>query len=78
MATTPEMTTAEMTRSFTWTRLIAQLLIAVVLFVVANVVTYETSGFFRKEHEYQRSWLELPGITMRSSSSREIRISPCR
>src|SRR3954467_6996586 len=52
--TTVEMTTVEMTRSFSWTRLIAQLLIAVVLFVVANVVTYETSGFFEKEHEYQQ------------------------
>jgi len=54
MATTPEMTTVEMTRAFSWTRLIAQLSIAVVLFVVANVVTYETSGFFEKEHEYQQ------------------------
>jgi hypothetical protein len=47
-------TTAEMTRSFSWMRLISQLLIAVVLFVAANVVTYETSGFFQKEHEYQQ------------------------
>ena len=54
MATTPDITTVEMTRSFSWTRLISQLLIAVVLFVAANVVTYETSGFFRKEHEYQQ------------------------
>jgi hypothetical protein len=48
------MTTVEMTRSFSWARLISQLLIAVVLFVAANVVTYETSGFFQKEHEYQQ------------------------
>ena len=54
MATTPDMTTVEMTRSFSWARLISQLLIAVLLFVAANVVTYETSGFFQKEHEYQQ------------------------
>jgi hypothetical protein len=47
-------TTVEMTRSFTWMRLTTQLVIAVVLFVVANVVTYETSGFYQKEHEYQQ------------------------
>ncbi len=50
----PDITTVEMTRSFSWTRLISQLLIAVLLFVAANVVTYETSGFFQKEHEYQQ------------------------
>jgi hypothetical protein len=54
MATTPDMTTVEMTRSFSWAHLISQLLIAVLLFVVANIVTYETSGFFQKEHEYQQ------------------------
>jgi hypothetical protein len=54
MATTPDITTVEMPRSFSWTRLISQLLIAVVLFVAANVVTYETSGFFQKEHEYRQ------------------------
>jgi hypothetical protein len=43
-----------MTRSFSWARLVSQLLLAVVLFVAANVVTYETSGFFQKEHEYQQ------------------------
>jgi hypothetical protein len=43
-----------MTRSFSWARLISQLLLAVLLFVAANVVTYETSGFFQKEHEYQQ------------------------
>ncbi|MBS0419171.1 MAG: hypothetical protein JSR66_15785 [Proteobacteria bacterium] len=53
MATTPDIATVAMTRSFSWTRLISQLLVAVLLFVVANVVTYETSGFFQKEHEYQ-------------------------
>ena len=54
MATTPDLTTVEMTRSFSWTRLISQLLIAVLLFAVANVVTYQMSGFFQKEHEYQQ------------------------
>jgi hypothetical protein len=48
------MTTVEMTRSLSWARLISQLLIAVLLFIVANIVTYETSGFFQKEHEYQQ------------------------
>jgi hypothetical protein len=48
------MTTLETTRSFSWARLISQLLIAVLLFVAANVVTYETSGFFQKENEYQK------------------------
>jgi len=54
MSTTSDSTTVEMTRSFSWARLISQLLIAVLLFVVANVVTYELSGFFQKEHEYQQ------------------------
>ena len=54
MATTSDITAVEMTRSFSWARLISQLLLAVLLFVVANVVTYETSGFFQKEHEYQQ------------------------
>jgi hypothetical protein len=54
MATSSDITSVEMTRSFSWARLISQLLIAVVLFVAANVVTYETSGFFQKEHEYQQ------------------------
>jgi hypothetical protein len=48
------MATVAITRSFSWTRLISQLLIAVLLFVAANVITYETSGFFQKEHEYQQ------------------------
>jgi hypothetical protein len=47
-------TTVEMTRSFSWLRLISQLVIAVALFAVANVFTYETSGFFQKEHDYQQ------------------------
>jgi hypothetical protein len=60
MATTPDITPVEMARSFSWTRLISQLLIAVLLFVAANVVTYETSGFFQKEHDYQQV---VEGIT---------------
>ena len=51
---TSDITAVEMTRSYTWTRLISQLLIAVLLFVAANVITYETSGFYQKEHEYQQ------------------------
>lgn len=54
MSTASDITAVEMTRSFSWTRLILQLLMAVVSFVAANVVTYETSGFFRKEHDYQQ------------------------
>jgi hypothetical protein len=54
MATTSDITTVEMTRPSSWTRLVSQLSIAVLLFVVANVVTYESSGFFQKEHEYQQ------------------------
>ena len=53
MASSPDITTVDIIRSFSWSRLISQLLIAVLLFVAANVVTYETSGFFQKEHEYQ-------------------------
>jgi len=60
MATAPDITSAEMIRSFSWTRLISQLLVAALLFVAANVVTYETSGFFQKEHEYQQV---VAGIT---------------
>jgi hypothetical protein len=51
---TPDITTVEMTRSFSWMRLISQCVIAVLLFVAANIFTYETSGFFQKEHEYTR------------------------
>jgi hypothetical protein len=43
-----------MTRSLSWVRLFSQLLIAVILFVTANVVTWQTSGFFQKEREYQQ------------------------
>jgi hypothetical protein len=41
-----------MTRSFSWTRLLLQSVIALLLFAAANVYTYETSGFFQREHQY--------------------------
>jgi hypothetical protein len=49
---TPDITSVAMTRSFSWLRLISQGVIALLLFVAANVFTYETSGFFQKEHDY--------------------------
>jgi hypothetical protein len=49
---TPDITTVQMTRSFSWMRLFSQCVIALLLFVAANVYTYETSGFFQREHEY--------------------------
>lgn len=51
---TPDITSVEMTRSFSWMRLISRSVIGVLLFVAANVYTYETSGFFQKEHDYTR------------------------
>ena len=48
----PDITTVEMTRSFSWMRLFSQCLVAFLLFVAANVYTYETSGFFQREQEY--------------------------
>jgi hypothetical protein len=48
----PDITTVEMTRSFSWMRLFSQCLVAVLLFVAGNVYTYETSGFFQRAHEY--------------------------
>jgi hypothetical protein len=48
----PEITTVEMTRSFSWVRLFSQCLLALLLFIAANVCTYETSGFFQREREY--------------------------
>ena len=49
----PDITAARMTRSFSWLRLCSQCLVAVLLFVAANVYTYETTGFFQREREYQ-------------------------
>jgi hypothetical protein len=51
---TPEITTLEITRSFSWVRLISRSVIAVLLFVAANVLTYQASGFFQREQEYTR------------------------
>jgi hypothetical protein len=48
----PDITAAGMTRSFSWLRLCSQCVVALLLFVAANVYTYETSGFFQREHEY--------------------------
>jgi hypothetical protein len=56
---TPDVTTVEMTRSFSWMRLISQCVIAALLFVAANVVTYETSGFYQKEHAYTQQVADI-------------------
>src|SRR6266581_2968520 len=48
----PDITTIEMTRSFSWLRLFSQCLVAVLLFVAGNVYTYETSAFFQRERGY--------------------------
>jgi hypothetical protein len=49
---TPEITSVQMTRSLSWMRLVSNCVIALLLFVAANVYTYETSGFFQREREY--------------------------
>jgi hypothetical protein len=48
----PDITAIELTRSSSWTRLFSRGVIAVLVFVAANVGTYETSGFFQREHDY--------------------------
>ena len=48
----PDITTVQLTRSFSWLRLFSQCLVAVLLFVAGNVYTYETSGFFQRQREY--------------------------
>lgn len=48
----PDITAARMTRSFTWLRLCSQCLVALLLFVAANVYTCQTTGFFQREREY--------------------------
>src|SRR5438309_123574 len=48
----PDITTVEMARSFSWMRLFSRCLVALLLFVAANVYTYETSAFFQRERAY--------------------------
>jgi len=48
-----------MTRPFTWRRLCAQCAIGLILFVVANVYTFETSYFFARERAY---WAQMSDI----------------
>ncbi|MFL6604134.1 MAG: hypothetical protein ACJ8R9_22780 [Steroidobacteraceae bacterium] len=45
-------TTLQLTRPFSWLRLLSHCLVAVLLFVAANVYTYEVSGFFERERLY--------------------------
>jgi hypothetical protein len=49
---TPEITSVQMTRSLSWVRLLSNTGIALLVFIAANVYTYETSGFFQREREY--------------------------
>jgi hypothetical protein len=51
----PDITTVQMTRSFSWLRLLSQCLVAVLLFAAANVYTYETSGFFERDQKYSEA-----------------------
>jgi hypothetical protein len=55
----PDITTAGITRSFSWLRLFSQCLVAVLLFAAANVYTYETSGFFQREQKYAQQVSEI-------------------
>ena len=48
----PDITTLQLTRSFSWLRLVAQCVVALLLFAAGNVFTYETSGFFQRERLY--------------------------
>jgi hypothetical protein len=50
----PDITTVEMARPLSWLRLLSGGVIALLAFVAANVYTYETSGFFQREHEYTK------------------------
>jgi hypothetical protein len=43
---------AGLVRPFTWRRLAGHCALAVFLFVAANLYTYETSGFFERDHDY--------------------------
>ena len=64
---TPDITTVEMTRSFSWMRLFSRCVIALLLFIAANVYTYETSGFFERDHAYAQ---QVDGI----AAHRDVRI----
>jgi hypothetical protein len=63
----PDITAAGMTRSFSWLRLCSQCLVALLLFVAGNIYTYETSGFFQREHEYT-------GIVNRIADHKYVRV----
>jgi hypothetical protein len=49
---TSEITTVGLARSFSWTRLFSQCILALLLFVAGNIYTYENSGFFERERSY--------------------------
>jgi hypothetical protein len=49
---TAEIGTVALTRLSSWRHLLAQCMLAVLLFAVANVYTYEASGFFERDAEY--------------------------
>lgn len=51
MATTG-ITTARMTRSLSWVRLLSECMVALLLFVGVNIYIYEISPFFHREQEY--------------------------
>ncbi len=54
-----ELTTAGVTRALSWRRLILQCLFAILLFIVANVYTYETSAFFQRQQKYAETVSDL-------------------
>ena len=49
---TSEISTARMTSSLSWMRLLSHCMVALLLFLAVNVYTYEMSGFFRREQRY--------------------------
>jgi hypothetical protein len=44
-----------MPRTYSWRPLCAQLAALVAVFVIANIITYRTSGYFQKESEYHKA-----------------------
>jgi hypothetical protein len=64
---TSDITAAQMTRSFSWMRLFSRCAIVVLLFVAANVYTYETSGFYQRARDYTE---QVSGI----AAHKEVRI----